>query len=204
MLGELMAPFKGRNGWEILSDINLVPHSLLGFWTGHSARHTLPSLAAACGVSKDERDYLGRWSCAKHGSQDYILTSRQVVHSVQNRVCKFLLEGDPAPGYIEEELQDAMHAHVLGENGNALKVRQRHKVLIWNQVMRRWSLDAVFPMLVLDAGDPEPLLKAPTNTAAAELEEELPDAPYFITISRNGSFHRLHVSKRGGVGALRG
>ena len=31
-------------------------------WTGHSERATLTSLAAAVGIPKHERDYLGRWS----------------------------------------------------------------------------------------------------------------------------------------------
>lgn len=102
-LPKLKAPTK-RNGSWTLSQWRLIPDELPTVWTGHSARHTLPSWAAAVGVIKEERDFLGRWSCAKHGSNDYLLTSRQVVHGVQLKVCCALITGDPQPGVIEEEL----------------------------------------------------------------------------------------------------
>ena len=81
----------------------MLPDEAVPFFTGHSGRRALPSLAAAAGVSKDLRDFLGRWSAAKHGSADYTLTSRQVVHGVQTSVCRAILEGSPAPGIVEEE-----------------------------------------------------------------------------------------------------
>ena len=81
----------------------LVPGAMVRYWTGHSSRHTLPSLAAALEVGKEKRDFLGRWAYSQHGSQDYVLTARQVVHGVQNHVCRALLEGSAAGGHVEEE-----------------------------------------------------------------------------------------------------
>ena len=44
----------------------LISPEMASFWTGHSARHTLPSWAAAAGIGKEDRDYLGRWSTHTH------------------------------------------------------------------------------------------------------------------------------------------
>lgn len=57
------------------------------------------------------------------------------MNSVQNRVCKFLLTGEPAPGYVEEELHGLMQGRVLASNENALKVKHRHKVLKEDRVV---------------------------------------------------------------------
>ena len=104
----LTLPAVGRRigGLTLNQGTMLISPEMGSFWTGHSARHTLPSWAAAAGIGKEDRDYLGRWSYAKHGSQDYVLTSRQVVHRIQRAVCKFILEGLPQPGLVEEELME--------------------------------------------------------------------------------------------------
>ena len=46
-------------------------------WTGHSERATLTSALAAHGVSKDDRDPLGRW--APEASDEYVRTYRALV-----------------------------------------------------------------------------------------------------------------------------
>ena len=50
---------------EAERDEPLLPAETHLFWGEHSDRATLPSWAAACGVAKDERDYLGRWRPTK-------------------------------------------------------------------------------------------------------------------------------------------
>jgi len=52
-------------------------------WTGHSERATMPSVLAAMGVPKAERDHLGRWSPS--GSDDYVRTHRAVVRDILGR-----------------------------------------------------------------------------------------------------------------------
>eukprot|EP00439_Symbiodinium_sp_Y106_P049919 s4618_g6.t1 len=94
-LSELRTPFRHEGRWG-LSRALLIPGPMVRYWTGHSGRHTLPSLAAALEVGKEKRDFLGRWAYSQHGSQDYVLTARQVVHGVQNHVCRTLLEGSAA------------------------------------------------------------------------------------------------------------
>ena len=45
-------------------------------FTGHSPRNFMPSVAAAIGISKDDRDFLGRWLINRmKGSADYTRTS---------------------------------------------------------------------------------------------------------------------------------
>ena len=70
--------------------------------------HELPSVAAAVGVETDGRDFLRRWCYVEHGSQDYILASRQVVRGVPILVSKTLLEGNTEGGYIEEEISSGV------------------------------------------------------------------------------------------------
>ena len=117
-----------KNGkWGVVAGTTLVPKEMSVFWSGHSARHWLPSVGAAAGVSEEHRDFLGRWAAGKGGSQTYVLTSRQIIHAAQCRVCAFLIEGAPGPGYIEEELHQSLlefcaeHSIVIA--GSSLVIR---------------------------------------------------------------------------------
>ena len=173
----------------------LISPEMASFWTGHSARHTLPSWAAAAGIAKEDRDYLGRWSYAKHGSQDYVLTSRQIVHRVQRQACRFLLEGQPSPGLVEEELIERVKAFAVRVNAGPLTTARRHNVLVWSLNLGAWHVGGTFPRLEIG-----PVLvgmeDAPEqNESGPQGEDSLPEAPYFITISRKTHFRRLHVSK---------
>ncbi|CAK0793697.1 unnamed protein product [Prorocentrum cordatum] len=80
------------SGRAVLYDIlcserdSLVPVAdAAAFWSEHSERIFLVSIAAALGVKKDDRDYLGRWR-AGNQSDDYVRTARQIVMEIQARV----------------------------------------------------------------------------------------------------------------------
>ena len=60
VLSELHSPARGERLWR-KGEVALITQELLPFWSGHSARHWLPSWAANLGVSKPDRDFLGRW-----------------------------------------------------------------------------------------------------------------------------------------------
>ena len=188
LLKQLRAPVRGNNGmWQASRPGSLVPEELLTFWTGHSGRHTLPSLAAACGVSKSQRDFLGRWAAAQHGSFDDILTSRQVVHGIQSSVCRTLLEGTGPPGYVEGELHTLMQEHVNAAQGQRHVVRARHTVMEWDESHKTWKLGGEYPMLRVR---PEvlPAVRggSPDERAVMEAVVEEETAPYYVTISRSG------------------
>ena len=191
-LSELRTPFRHEGRWGLNREL-LIPGRLVHYWTGHSARHTLPSLAAALDIGKEKRDFLGRWAYSQHGSQDYVLTARQVVHAVQNHVCKSLLTG----GYIEEEVLNDLegHARTCGIGPEALA---GHHVLRWDGARRIWALGGTFPAFQVAghnraeaAGDLDAETKEPFKVVENSKIEG--DFPYFITISRSG-FRRLHLS----------
>jgi len=56
---------------------------LAGGWTGHSERCTMPSVLAALGVAKGDRDPLGRW--CPEGSDEYVRTYRVLVSNLAER-----------------------------------------------------------------------------------------------------------------------
>ena len=170
----------------------LVSQELATFWTGHSARHSLPSWSAAIGVAKEQRDYVGRWSSVRlgGGSNDYTLTSRQIVHDIQTRICRAILEGDPAPGVVEEELMADLANHPGAEEG----LLAARRVLKWDSAKGAWCLGGKFPLIGMK---PEVLQNAKGEPLAAGLEateEDEPDAPYFVSITRGSGFRRLHLA----------
>ncbi|CAE7725645.1 RE2 [Symbiodinium sp. CCMP2592] len=101
---QLKVPFRkiGEHVWKSRAEGALLGDECYLFWTGHSMRHVLPTIAAVLEVPKERRDYLGRWHIGLHQSSDYIHTCRQIVHDIQRRVCDKLSGGKP--GYDEEEL----------------------------------------------------------------------------------------------------
>ena len=198
-LQHLPKPVRQQGVWKISREL-LFPGMVANFWTGHSARHVLTSIAAALGVGKDRRDYLGRWAYAQHGSQDYVLTSRQVVQGVQCFVCKCLLLGNAEGGYSEEELFCAMRAFADAVQQDGESVIRACTVLVWDDVGTTWKLGGVYPCLTVTpervqaaAGDMDASLPGPYLEFDGEGEQD--EAPYFITVSRRG-FRRLHLSKR--------
>ena len=66
----------------------LVPESLVSYYSEHSERHYLPRLAAALGVSREDRDYIGNetWLCdvgaprapSPHRSRPYEFNEKRV------------------------------------------------------------------------------------------------------------------------------
>ena len=191
LLLSLRVPVRVQSRWGIGAGTLIEPPLHL-YWSGHSARHTLPSLAALIDISKERRDFLGRWSAAQHGSADYILTSRQVVHSIQTEVCVAILEGRPAPGFVEEESIAQISDFLVRNGGDPNTVALKHAVLKWDG--KRWSLGGKFPMVKVDLNALRQARGDASVALAPEVSEREVDAPYFVTISRTNGFRRLHVS----------
>ena len=74
------------------STVPLLHAALHGGWTGHSERCTLPSIFAAMGVPKSERDPFGRWSPS--GSDDYVRTYRALVRDLMERFRRMIASKD--------------------------------------------------------------------------------------------------------------
>lgn len=93
----LQAPVKSRfQPWRAKEDTSKLDATGAMYWSGHSMRHFLPTVAAAIEIQKEQRDYVGRWHVNMHQSADYVHTSRQIVLQVQEAVNRAICEGDPA------------------------------------------------------------------------------------------------------------
>ena len=198
MLGCLREPTVKNGAWATSRNL-LVPDTLRTYWSGHSARHTLPSIAAALDVGKGRPDFLGRWCYAQHGSQDYILTSRQVVHGIQSLISKTILEGSADGGYIEEEVLAGVKQACADLALDQSVILRRHMVSKWDAAAKCWKLHGKYPHLMIPpeqlqgaSGDIEAQLPGPFHAWSAE--ESLGEAPYFVTVSRRGH-RRLHLAK---------
>ena len=79
------------NGGYQLVDQMLLTIGAQGFWTGHSSRATLATWAACVKISKDRRDYIGRWKPSE--SDEYVRTSREIVWGIQQEVATAIRNG---------------------------------------------------------------------------------------------------------------
>ena len=187
VLGRLGTPRYQDGHWRQNQAMDLVPGAMLLFWTGHSPRHYLTQAAASLGVDKTKRDFLGRWSIGRTGSNAYLHTSRQVVEEVQHLVRDAIVLG--APVLDESELlEDVMHFadkhELVGQ-----RVRRRH-----THDYRRSKAGEVFNALdsdgeQVDAQEKQQVMEAVQQEAA----ESQTSVCYFITTSRRTGFRRLHM-----------
>ena len=197
VLGKLGTPRFQDGAWRTNMAMLLVPGDLLLFWTGHSPRHFLNQAALALGVPKERRDYLGRWSIGRTGSNAYIHTARQVVDSVQLEVVGALLKGS---GTIDEsELLDELSQFAEDHGLVGHRMRRRH-----TQQLNR-GLPAFEPQdQVSDAEgdfDSDPVdndLNKFHETPAPTCQPK-----YFVTVSRRTGLRRLHAHFKCPVRSLR-
>ena len=128
----------------------LLPDGLESFFSGHSTRNFLTSVAAVVGFSRDERAYLGRWSMGMVSSEEYVRTARQVIFKIQRAVNRCLVEGLDEPYHEDEAIQKLCDAaESTGANPN--RIRKRHAVMgNWSG---RHSLGGIFPTLEVAEGN---------------------------------------------------
>ena len=116
LLKELWTPVYDESSkrWSD-SGRRLIEDELEKFWTEHSERSYVNSMAACLGFAKEERNYLGRWMPEQ--SDDYLLTSRAIVGKLQRAVAKALREGNPLIDESESmlKMRDFMKKLGFGE-----------------------------------------------------------------------------------------
>ena len=185
VLRQLHIPKKHQGQWGLTKASHLVPNEAVTFWSGHSARHVLPSLAAAIGIPEEKINFLGRWAAAKSASSTYVQTSRQIIHQIQSDICTSLLEGKPKPGYIEEELLQELNKFGVARGLTNGLLSKAHSSLEWDQGLKAWSLGGKFPAINVDATaleravaeaqvveapyEEEPTAEAPTSSRSVEM-----------------------------------
>jgi hypothetical protein len=187
--------------WTWMEEVKLIPEKLAGFWTGHSPRHFLVSMAAAMKVSKEIRDHLGRWGIARqHQSNDYVLTARQIVLDAQMLVTQGLCDCSGGREYDETEALEALRRFAIKIDGTA-GASDLSMVPILVRRLEKWSLGTDFPMLATSAAEPT----AEKEFAEAELcseeprEGPLPETRFFVVTNERSKFRRLHVRDMCGV-----
>lgn len=84
------------------------------FWTEHSSRNTIVSLARALKAPKEATDTLGCWAAANSSSEVYIRTKRQVVGHVQALVGKFARDALIAKAQDEEYPDFVGESNIFG------------------------------------------------------------------------------------------
>ena len=200
LLGSLCCPRRSGAGWELMTAIHLLPDGLEAFFSGHSPRNYLTSVAAALGFHKDERAYLGRWSMGMVSSEEYVRTARQVVFKIQRTVNKALVEGCNEP-FHEDENIDKLADFAAEAGANRNRIKKRHTVLTtW---LGKTSLGGTYPTLEVLPEDWDPDVQEDAEEVMAEkvaaqvLKESMSKATetkYFVTVSRRVGLRRLHMS----------
>ena len=200
LLGSLCCPRRSGAGWELMTAIHLLPDGLEAFFSGHSPRNYLTSVAAALGFHKDERAYLGRWSMGMVSSEEYVRTARQVVFKIQRTVNKALVEGCNEP-FHEDENIDKLADFAAEAGANRNRIKKRHTVLTtW---LGKTSFGGTYPTLEVLPEDWDPDVQEDAEDVMAEkvaaqvLKESMSKATetkYFVTVSRRVGLRRLHMS----------
>eukprot|EP00435_Cladocopium_sp_Y103_P052661 s658_g16.t1 len=188
-------------GWKPKEDEFLLDKVGVMYFTGHSMRHFLLTVAAVINISKEQRDYVGRWHVHLHQSADYIHSSRQIVTQVQEAVNQSIVEGVPS-SYDESELIDDFGCFLLTKGRVPSEWIKQHG--IWRGTEGKLMIGGKWPTMPADVIDSEVWAergflqedgKASSSHAAdgpAETEEEDKSSPFFVTVSRHSGFRRLH------------
>jgi hypothetical protein len=174
--------------------VRLIPVSLATGWTGHSERSTLPSLLAAMGVAKADRDPLGRWSPS--GSDEYVRTYKVLVRSLALRIRAMIKEGKAFDVADEEEAVDEVLTFLIAK-GKEISEETRIEAAEFLKVAKAFYSELAEAAPVLEAP-----LPAVSEAGSLPLEEAEEVAPFIIACSKRGASRCLH--KGGGCWRARG
>jgi hypothetical protein len=212
LLRELRVPVLGTPGHWSESDLQLLPSPGEKFWTEHSERHFLVSVAACLSLQKDHKDFLGRWGLNREQSNAYVLTGKLIVHDAQKLVCERLSMGCR---YCEQDLLDSYEEFMFSEIGidEAKEARGRLKILssmgngyglaqnwpndphaygfLGEEAMPKSEYAGSLMLPQAPEGPEGPLLELPEEVPLLEVGPGAP-APYWASISVKKGFRRLH------------
>ena len=189
-IGQLAAPRRSMGLWLEDGVDLLAPDEWISRWSGHSARHCLPSWSAALGVPGEQRAFVGRWKAGiETDANSYVLTSRQIVQGVQELVVKAFSVGDPK-SFVETEVLEDLKTFAEERNLEWRQVLRSHQ--IWRRRGEVVALGQKYPLLETNIWQGG-MLAADDDLAL--LDAEVGDqrvAPYWVSISRKTGFRRLH------------
>ena len=174
-------------GRAVLADIQFGGSTTMSrcaalFWSEHSERNFLVSVAAAFGVSKEKRDFLGRW---RPGSQsdDYIRTACQVVGGIQRKVAARLRK---QPGALDDRpVADAL-AGFLREKGLA------EPDVLFNAALVDGVRPVITPTDAASSSEDEDEKVLAADTPLPLDDENHADIKYWVSHTARRGFRRLH------------
>jgi hypothetical protein len=195
LLAELALPARRLPSQEPAPPVFTLKRSS-GYWTEHSERNFLPSVAASLGIEKARRDYIGRWQPSKQ-SDDYVRSARQIVAAIQSEVAS-KLRADPK--YLDEAPLRSGFAEYLcatGESKDSADLEASRLLPCW-EIVKDLPGPEVPPNLgPLIVQDRVLLPAADLESDGHQSDDASPAAPpsgagYWISITKRRAFRRLH------------
>lgn len=174
-----------KGEWEE-SDEQLIPHELATYWTEHSPRSVIPSSAQALSVSKDERNFLGRWSPG--GADEYGRAYRVIVQGIQRQVLRAVLSADKR--LAENDIIDRIDRWGEDRGYPSGKIELLKQCLVqcmndfWKQIEKAGGPpedDAILPV--------PSQIQIVASTAPAPVSNK---GKYLVVYSRNRKTAKLH------------
>ena len=156
------------------------------FWAGHSDRATLSTWSAGLKISKDRRDFIGRWRPSD--SDEYVRTSREIVWGIQSEVAEKIRHSAGEDVCHEEGLIEEL-ASYCSERGMA---PESIEAMVQRIAVSRKIFEGT-AWQTLTAIEPEPIEPAKVVVA---LDPEPPEAPFdglwVVSQSGTGAHETLH------------
>ncbi|CAE7229727.1 unnamed protein product [Symbiodinium sp. CCMP2592] len=188
----LLGPRFDGSVWRA-DEFFLVPVDVQNFWSGHSARHWLPSWGTALGLPKCDLDYLGRWQAGAHQSTEYVVKAREVVYRVQKRVNEALCLGHESVS--ELELFEDLKRYCADRGVSSLRGVTGHQ--IWRRSdAGHLALLTRFPLLIATLAVDD---RAEAALVAGSEPASNQEGRFWYSISRRTGFRRLHLTNGCGV-----
>ena len=201
LMGLKIPVWDADGGWRASGE-RLLSALWKHFWSEHSPRSVLPSLAAILEPCKDHRDMLGRW--CPSGSLDYSRTFRVVVINIQKRCCASIREGLCNTTLLEDDVIDRAIRFFTERKSLSVSAATDISSQLRDHMQRfNHTLSQVF-LHELEWGAAE-VLDAPVAVLGEEDREvvrlarevKVKEGKYVIVYSRKRSHARLHKVKNG-------
>jgi hypothetical protein len=147
---------------------------------------------------KDRRDFLGRWGINKAQSNDYVLTSRQIILAIQRTIADGLCAASFE--YGESELLERLGEFAAGKGLVKDDIIVTHQVMLHST--QGWALIQSFPALEFDRTEPANAtanLLCTSDENFIQGESEAAQSPFWISVHKKTGFRRLHYRDKCGT-----
>ena len=186
-------PEDGPYAQWIAGESPLLTEPLWSGWSGHSERATMPSLFAAMGVSKQERDPLGRWSPS--GSDDYVRDYKALIRGLFDKFRALLAEGNFERIIDDDDAMQCVQKFISKRTGKdedeGVELAIGMFQVIATDVYERMQTQGMERTPVGEDGQ-EPRCADLAKELEMELAQEEDVAPYLIVMSKRGAVLKLH------------